>query len=139
MFLYSKLFIIYCLYDLAYPLSYSFTSFISSASHVLILNQYKSPFSTCTILFIRSVIPTPSSISLFLKNLISKLLIRGVLCPNLIWWPSLFLIPFIRSLASVHYTLLTTSISLNSKIMSPCSYYIKKGLVCITIIALFSC
>ena len=47
--------------------------------------------------------------------------------------------PFIRSLASMHYILLATFISLNSKIMSPCSYYIKKGLVYITIIALFSC
>ena len=46
--------------------------------------------------------------------------------------------PFIRSLASVCYTLLATSISLNSEIMSPCSYYIKKGLVYITIIASFS-
>ena len=69
---------------LSYPLSYSFTSFISSVSCVLILSQYKSLFSTYTILFIRSVTPTPSSISLSLKNLISKLLIRGVLCLNLI-------------------------------------------------------
>ena len=46
--------------------------------------------------------------------------------------------PFIRSLASVYYTLLTISISLNGKIMSPYSYYTKKGLVYITIIALFS-
>ena len=47
--------------------------------------------------------------------------------------------PFIRSLASVHCVLLATSISLNGEIMSPCSYYIKKGLVCVAIIALFSC
>ena len=47
--------------------------------------------------------------------------------------------PFIRSLASIYYTLLATSISLNSEIMSPYSYYAKKGLVYITIIALFSC
>ena len=47
--------------------------------------------------------------------------------------------PLIRSLASIHYTLLATSISLNSEIMSPYSYYAKKGLVYITIIALFSC
>jgi hypothetical protein len=46
--------------------------------------------------------------------------------------------PFIRSLASVHYILLATSISLNSEIMSPYSHYIKKGLVYIAIIALFS-
>ena len=46
--------------------------------------------------------------------------------------------PFIRSLASVYYILLATSISLNSEIMSPYSHYTKKGLVYITIIALFS-
>ena len=47
--------------------------------------------------------------------------------------------PFIRSLASIYYTLLAISISLNSEIMSPCSHCTKKGLVYITIIALFSC
>ena len=46
---------------------------------------------------------------------------------------------FIRSLASIHYTLLTTSISLDGEIMSPYSCYIKKGLVCVAIIAFFSC
>ena len=46
--------------------------------------------------------------------------------------------PFIRSLASVYYTLLTASISLNSKIMSPYSHCVKKGLVYITIITPFS-
>ena len=40
---------------LSYPLSHGFTGSISSVSCALILNQYKSPFSTCTILFIRSV------------------------------------------------------------------------------------
>ena len=44
----------------------------------------------------------------------------------------------IRSLASAYYMLLATFISLNSKIMSPCSHYIKKGLVCITITVSFS-
>ena len=47
--------------------------------------------------------------------------------------------PPIRSLASVCYTLLAASISLDSEIMSPCSYYAKKGLVYIAIIALFGC
>ena len=45
---------------------------------------------------------------------------------------------FIKSLASVRYTLLAISISLNGEIMSPYSCYAKKGLVCIAIIALFS-
>ena len=40
---------------LSYPLSYSFTSSISPAFCTLILTQYKSSFSTCTILLIRSV------------------------------------------------------------------------------------
>ena len=47
--------------------------------------------------------------------------------------------PFIRSLASVYYILLATFISLNGKIINLYSYYAKKGLVYITIIALFSC
>ena len=46
--------------------------------------------------------------------------------------------PPVRSLVSVYYILLATSISLNSKIMSLYSYYMKKKLVYITIIALFS-
>ena len=45
--------------------------------------------------------------------------------------------PFIRFLASVHYILLAVSISLNGEIISPYSYYAKKGLVYVTIIALF--
>ena len=47
--------------------------------------------------------------------------------------------PLIRSLASVYYILLAISIFLNGEIMSPYSYYAKKGLVCITIIAFFGC
>ena len=47
--------------------------------------------------------------------------------------------PFIRSLASIYRILLTASISLNSKIISPYSYYAKKGLVYIIIIIPFSC
>ena len=46
--------------------------------------------------------------------------------------------PPIRSLASVCCVLLAASISLDSEIMSPCSYYVKKGLVCVVITALFS-
>ena len=40
---------------------------------------------------------------------------------------------------SLKAKLLAISISLNSEIMSPYSYYIKKGLVCVAIITLFSC
>ena len=42
--------------------------------------------------------------------------------------------PFIRFLAFVRCILLAASISLNGEIMSPYSYYIKKGLVYITIL-----
>ena len=48
------------------------------------------------------------------------------------------LIPLIRSSASKRYTLLAASISFNRKIISFCSYYIKKGLVYVTITALFN-
>ena len=47
--------------------------------------------------------------------------------------------PPIRSLASMYYILLAVSISLNSEIISLYSYYVNKGLVYITIIALSSC
>ena len=46
--------------------------------------------------------------------------------------------PPIKSLASVYYILLAASISLDSEIISPYSHCVKKGLVYITIIALFS-
>ena len=46
--------------------------------------------------------------------------------------------PFIKSLASIYYILLTISISLDGEIMSPYSYYTKKGLVCVAIITPFS-
>ena len=47
--------------------------------------------------------------------------------------------PPIRSLASIYCALLAISISLNGEIMSPYSYYTKKGLVYIAIIAPFNC
>ena len=47
--------------------------------------------------------------------------------------------PLIRFLASVRYILLAISISLDGEIMSPYFCYTKKGLVCVIIIAPFSC
>ena len=47
--------------------------------------------------------------------------------------------PFIRSLVFIYHALLTTSISLNGEIMSPYSYYAKRGLVYIIIINLSNC
>ena len=46
--------------------------------------------------------------------------------------------PFIRSFTSKRRTLLTISISLDGEIISPYSYYAKKGLVYIIIINSFS-
>ena len=46
--------------------------------------------------------------------------------------------PFIRLSMSKRRALLATSISLDGEIMSPCSRYIKKGLVYIIIINPFS-
>ena len=46
--------------------------------------------------------------------------------------------PPIRLLVSVYYTLFASSIAYNSEIISPYSYYIKKGLVYITIMDLFN-
>ena len=47
--------------------------------------------------------------------------------------------PFIRSFVSERCILLTTSISLDGEIISPYSYYIKKGLIYIIITNPFSC
>ena len=47
--------------------------------------------------------------------------------------------PPIRLSISKYCALLAISISLNREIISPCSYYIKKRLVCIAIIDSFSC
>ena len=58
MFLYSELLVMCHLCDSAYPSSHGSTGSISSASCALILTQYKSSLSTCTILFIRSVTTT---------------------------------------------------------------------------------
>ena len=73
---------------LGYPLFYGFTGFISSASRALILTQYKSPLSTCTILFIRSVTIRFLSFSLLRISWSIRLLISvGILalstCTNI--------------------------------------------------------
>ena len=46
--------------------------------------------------------------------------------------------PFIRFFTSKCYTLLTIFISLNREIISPCSYYMKRGLAYIIIIFFIS-
>ena len=46
--------------------------------------------------------------------------------------------PAVRSLAFKYYALFTSSIAYNGEIMSPYSYYAKKGLVYVIITDLFS-
>ena len=46
--------------------------------------------------------------------------------------------PAVRSLVSEYYALLMSSIIFNGEIISPCSYYTKKGLVYIIIMDLSS-
>ena len=53
--IFSHFYVLNSIMWLGYPSSYGFTGSISPASCVLILTQYKSFFSTCTILLIRSV------------------------------------------------------------------------------------
>ena len=47
--------------------------------------------------------------------------------------------PAVRLIVFKYYTLFISSIALNGEIISPCSYYMKKGLVCVIIAKLFSC
>ena len=46
--------------------------------------------------------------------------------------------PAVRLTASKYYTFFTSSIAFNGEIISPCSYYTKKGLVYIAIVKPFS-
>ena len=41
--------------------------------------------------------------------------------------------PAVKLIAFKYYALFVSSITLNSEIISPCFYYMKKGLVCIII------
>ena len=121
-------------------MSYSFTSFNSFSFYMLTLSCTNSLLSTCTSWLIKSVIPIPFFLFLSLKSVpISKLLIKGVQCPVLTWWLFLFLMPFIRSLASAYYSWLVSLILSVSKTMPLYSCCAEKGLVCIIIITLFSC
>ena len=50
----------------------------------------------------------------------------------------MFLIPIIRLIVFKYCTLFTSSIAFNGEIISPYSYYAKKGLVCVIIVNLFN-
>ena len=101
-----------------------------------------SSFSNYNTNNIKSVTLAPFFLALFLKiHSILKFLIRGVLLPKLIRW-LISLIPLIRSSVFkrlAYYFKLVAIILLLSEIMPAYLHYTKKGLVCIIIIALFSC
>ena len=83
-----------------------------------------------------SVTLSPPSLALSSKILpISRLSIRGIVSSNLICY-SLSLMP--PSLASIYYAALIAFIFSIGEIMPFCSYYVKKGLVCVIIAALSS-
>ena len=118
---------------LAYPLSYNSTGPIVLTSSC---SSYRSCLSNWYTSITRSIILSPPSLALSLKILpISRPSIKGTVSSILIYC-SLSLIPPL--LASVYYTAFITLILSISEIIPSYSYYIKKGLVCITIIALFS-
>ena len=87
----------------------------------------------------RFVTLTPSSLTLFLKvQFILKSVIKGVLLPELIWWP-ISLIPLIKFLASECRLRLVSLILFLGEIMPSYSCYVEKRLFYITILVSFSC
>ena len=72
------------------------------------------------------------------RSSIFKLLIRGMLCPILIQCLSLFLMPFIRSLASKYHAYTIASIISLGGLMPFYSYYTKKGLIYVIIANFFT-
>jgi hypothetical protein len=130
-------------YILNLPTWLSYLSSYNSTGSILLTSLLKSCFNslvTNTTGIFRSITLAFFSSALSLKILsISKSLIRGMLCPNLIYW-LLFLILPIRSLAFeylAHRSKLIAVIFLFSEIMPSYSHYTEKGLVYIIIMALF--
>ena len=121
---------------LTYPLFHSsigLIPFYYTSYTALVSSNNKS-----TSLFIRSVTPSPLSLSLSLKtSCISKSLIRGVVFPDSIWWSSSLIMSSIRSSASDWHNRLVTVILLLSEVMPLCFYCKEKKLVYI-IIAIFT-
>ena len=107
-FLFSEFLVTCRLCDLAYPLFYGFTGSISPVSRALILTQYKSPFSTCTILLIRSV-----TLYAYKFKLLTKIKI------HLIFYISL--LQPLKSKSLIYKVLLLPPIIINNGI---CSYFI---------------
>ena len=91
-------------------------------------------------LFIRFVTPSPLSLSLSLKtSCISKLLIRGVVFPDLIWWSFFLIMFFIRSSAFNYHNRLVIIILSLSEVMLLYSYCEEKKLVCVIITVFTGC
>ena len=115
---------------LAYPLSYDLTG------SIILTSSYKSYLNNRHIFTTKSITLFLSSLDLSLKiPPFFRSFIRGTVSSNSICC-LLFLIP--PSLASIYYTILITLILSISKVMPSCSYYIKKGLIYVIIIALSS-
>ena len=119
---------------LGYPLSHNLTNSIILTSSC---SSYRSRLSNWHTSIIKSVTLSPPSLSLTLKILPAfRLFIRGAVSSCLIYC-SLSLIPPL--LASIYYAVLIALILSISKVIFFYSYYIKKGLVYIIIMALSSC
>jgi len=90
--------------------------------------------------YIRSVTLPPLFLSLSLKtSCISKLLIRGIVFPDLIWWSLFLIMPLIRSSVSDYCNWLVTTILLFSEVMLSYSHCVEKALVCVIIAVLTKC
>ena len=117
---------------LAYPLSHNLTGSIILTSFY---NSYRSYFIIWHTYITKSVTLFPPFLALSSKILpISRSSTKGIVSFYLICCYLSLMPPFI---ASIYYTILITLILSISKVIPSYSYYIKKGLMYITIIALF--
>ena len=117
---------------LGYPSSHdSIGSIVLTSS----CNSRRSPLNNWHANITRSVTLSPPSLALSSKILpISRLPTKGIVSSVLICC-LLLLMPPIRSSASIHYAALVALILSIGEIIPSCSYYVKKGLVCIIITA----
>jgi len=117
---------------LTYPSSYDLTSFIVLTSS---RSSYRSRLSNWYTYITRSVTLSPSSLALSSKILpISRLSTKGTVSSSLICCSPFLMPPLLASMRRAAFVVLILSIS---EVMPFCSHCIKKGLVCITIAALF--
>ena len=126
-------YILSCITWLVYPLSYNLTGSIVLTSSC---SSYRSCLSNWHICVTRSIILSPPSLTFSLRIFsISRLFTKGVVFFNLICCHLPLMPP---SVASVCYTAFIAFILSISKIMPSCSYYVKKRLVYVIIMALSS-